>query len=341
MSEQAKPPKMTEQEAARVLEALGSPPRLPSSAGDGKRVLRAFFTARHGHPDKWGNFKISDSQRIQLGDVVVRVQNKHSKEAGGGWFNVQSKPIIDYSIAVAAMAAKILGREELVALAGRKRGARADAKKNAATKRAAAASKREIAENGPGFYVRNRARSIHGITADHERPFPTLEEAISFAKKRYEDFTSMRFDYLLPVTVVRASSRHEALFGDNHVYWIDGKFRGHPVDPRQLAMGFSGGRTPPPIPPGGFRPAPKGGWIPEGSTVGPQGTKFDMKFSGRSGGRGHLRHTFRSMPIGGVFRFRDDIAIYRKVDTNKYVLVGGDKTVYTQTRDKQVTYVTD
>lgn len=44
------------------------------------------------------------------------------------------------------------------------------------------------------------------------------------------------------------------------------------------------------------------------------------------------------MPIGGVFRFHDDAAIY---DKNKYVLVGGDKTVYTQTRDKQVTYVTN
>lgn len=296
MSEQQ--PKMTEREAALVLDALGSPPRLPSSTGDAKRVLRAFFTARHGHPDKWGNFKIGDSQRIQLGDVVVRVQNKHSKEAGGAWFNVQSKPLIDYSIAVVAMAARILGRQELVELAGKKRGARADSRKTAATKRAVEASKRDAAENGPGFYVRNKARSIHGITADHERPFPSLDAAITFAKKRYEDFMSMKFDYLLPVTVVHASSRHEALFGDPWVYWINGKFRGHPVDPRQMSMGFSSGRA-------------------------------------------HLRHTFRSMPIGGVFRFHDDVAIYRKVDSNKYVLVGGDKTVFTQVRDKRVTYVTD
>lgn len=235
-------PKMTEREATLVLDALGSPPRLPSSTGDGKRVLRAFFTARHGHPDKWGNFKIGNSQRIQLGDVVVRVQNKHSKEAGGAWFNVQSKPIIDYSIAVVAMAARVLGRQELAELARTKRSGREGARKTAATKRAAVASKREAAENGPGFYVRNKARSIHGITADHERPFPSLDAAISFARKRYDDFMAMRFDYLLPVTVVQASSRHEALFGDPHVYWINGKFRGHPVDPRQTTMGFSSGR---------------------------------------------------------------------------------------------------
>lgn len=289
--------RMTPQQAELVLRALDGE-KLPTSTAEAKKVLRALFTARYGQPDRWGNFKVGDSQRLQLGDVVVRLQSKHSKEAGGAWFNVQSKPLIDYSIGVIALAARTLGREELAARATTKKSGRADARKTAATKRAVVASKRDAAENGPGFYVRNKARSIHGITADHERPFGTLEEAITFAKKRYADFMSMRFDYLLPVTVVRAGSRHDALFGDPWVYWIDGKSRGQPVDPRQLAMGFSSGRA-------------------------------------------HLYHTFRSIPVGGVFRFRDNQAIYRKVDTSKYVLVGGDKTVYTQTRDKQVTYVTD
>lgn len=93
--------------------------------------------------------------------------------------------------------------------------------------------------DGPGFYVTNVYTG--GVTrsrvADHEQPFPTYEEAEEFAVQRLRRFTiDFDFQYLLPVAVVEAESRQDAERNIGHVWWVDGKFRGPPADPRQASL---------------------------------------------------------------------------------------------------------
>jgi hypothetical protein len=123
--------------------------------------------------------------------------------------------------------------------------ASAEKRKERLTKsRAKAATEREQhaqVANGPGFYVTNNY--VGGVTrsrvADHERPFATYEEAENFAAKRLHRFTrEFDFQYLLPVVVIEAESRRAAESGVGHVWWINGKFKGPAVDPRQVGFGF-------------------------------------------------------------------------------------------------------
>jgi len=105
--------------------------------------------------------------------------------------------------------------------------------------------------NGPGFYVTNAYAGFGARTrvADHDAPFPTYEKAEEFAWDRYKHFLEMQFTYLLPVIIIEASKREDAEghafitredlahpYGRGHVWWIDGKFKGPPVDPRQISL---------------------------------------------------------------------------------------------------------
>lgn len=236
---------MTRETAERTLRVAGG--KLPSSTAEAKVVIRAVLNDRYGAPDRWGNFKISPDHRIQIGEKVVREQKKHTADAGGAWFNVDSKSLIEYSLSLVASAAKTLGDDKLFERA------RTRKKTRAATsdKRARASAAEDKVKNGPGFYVLNEGTEGRTI-ADHEKPFSGLEEAIAFAHKRFSDFVGMKFTYLLPVRVVYAPTREAAVgYGplgmgrdpSLHVYWVNGKFRGHSPDPRQATMGFSGGRS--------------------------------------------------------------------------------------------------
>jgi hypothetical protein len=117
-------------------------------------------------------------------------------------------------------------------------------KKHLATSRTKAEAKRQErarTNDGPGFYVTNNYTG--GVTrsrvADHERPFETYEAAEEFAVRRLRHLTvEFDFQYLLPVVVIEAESRHAAEQNDGHVWWVDGKFRGPAVDPRQTGFGF-------------------------------------------------------------------------------------------------------
>lgn len=102
---------------------------------------------------------------------------------------------------------------------------------------------RQEREGGPGFYVTNNytGAGLRSRVADHPEPFPTYETAEEWAWGRYRHLLEMRLDYLLPVDVVEAPSRHDAesLGGLSHVWWRNGKHLGPPVDPRQEGLRFS------------------------------------------------------------------------------------------------------
>jgi len=78
---------------------------------------------------------------------------------------------------------------------------------------------------------------LRGRIADHPKPFATYEEAEEFAAGKYHRFTvEYSFHYLLPVVVILAESRGDAEQNAGDVLWIDGKYKGPPVDPRQMPL---------------------------------------------------------------------------------------------------------
>jgi hypothetical protein len=117
-------------------------------------------------------------------------------------------------------------------------------KKHLASSRSKAETKRQERArtcDGPGFYVTNNYTG--GVTrsrvADHERPFATYEAAEEHAVRRLHHLTvEFSFHYLLPVVVIEAESRQAAEQNVGHVWWVDGKFRGPEIDPRQTRFGF-------------------------------------------------------------------------------------------------------
>jgi len=116
--------------------------------------------------------------------------------------------------------------------------------KKSRAKSATDRAERARVSDGPGFYVTNNylggglLMSSNRI-ADHERPFTSLEEAVEFASDRLRRFTvELNFRYLLPVVVIEAASRQAAVANDGHVWWVDGRLKGPPVDPRQAGFGF-------------------------------------------------------------------------------------------------------
>ena len=87
-------------------------------------------------------------------------------------------------------------------------------------------------DDGPGFYVVNR--TTHGATlAAQLGPFDDFSRAEDAAQDRYNEFVSMSFTYLLPVAVIESRSRLAAEMEQGHVWWINGKHKGPPIDPRQ------------------------------------------------------------------------------------------------------------
>jgi hypothetical protein len=127
--------------------------------------------------------------------------------------------------------------------------AKAASRKRAAVKRKEKYKAESERKNGPGFYVTN-AYSGGGMrtrVADHEEPFPTYDAAEAHAWDKLRELVGMKFTYLLPVVVIEAESRDDAEggmfiregtgpYGRGNVWWINGKFTGPPVDPRQMTL---------------------------------------------------------------------------------------------------------
>ena len=93
---------------------------------------------------------------------------------------------------------------------------------------------------GPGLYVVNANAGGESLLeksrlANHG-PYKTLDEAIERAWATYQEYLHMRFEYLLPVQVVEGPSKDAVERGGGYVWWINGRRRGAPANPRQLRM---------------------------------------------------------------------------------------------------------
>jgi hypothetical protein len=108
------------------------------------------------------------------------------------------------------------------------------------TERAFGSRKGERRDDGPGLYITNQY--LGGIPGRNRAaelgPFSNLNLAEDSAWARYNEFRGMSLDYLLPVKVIEAKSRREAEADVGHTWWIDGRRKGPPVDPRQTGFGF-------------------------------------------------------------------------------------------------------
>ena len=92
--------------------------------------------------------------------------------------------------------------------------------------------------DGPGFYVTNgyTGSIVRSRVADHPKPFASYEEAEEFALERYRRLSQMSLDYLLPVLVIESESRRDAEQNQGSILWVNGKYRGPTVDPRQTSL---------------------------------------------------------------------------------------------------------
>ncbi len=92
-------------------------------------------------------------------------------------------------------------------------------------------------KNGPGFYVTNAGRSsvLGGRIANHG-PYATLDEATDKAWDTLREYLQQKFTYLLPVEVIQGASRSLVEHGKGTTWWVDGKRKAAPPDPRQVRM---------------------------------------------------------------------------------------------------------
>jgi hypothetical protein len=115
---------------------------------------------------------------------------------------------------------------------------KAERRREGLAKSAARRGDRRKAGDGPGLYVTNgfTGSAYRTRVADHPGPFPSYEQAEEFALGRFRHLMGLSLDYLLPVLVIQANSRHEAEAGSGDVLWADGKATGPAVDPRQTSL---------------------------------------------------------------------------------------------------------
>jgi hypothetical protein len=74
------------------------------------------------------------------------------------------------------------------------------------------------------------------MTYKEAKAFRDILESVVKAWKLYQDIVRQHGprSLNLPVAIIEATSRTSAVIGSGHVWWTDGKFRGAPVDPRQM-----------------------------------------------------------------------------------------------------------
>jgi len=58
------------------------------------QAVKAYLRSKGWEEDRWGNFHQPDNyeRRYKLGKRNLKLQGKHSKDLGGGWFNLRSIP---------------------------------------------------------------------------------------------------------------------------------------------------------------------------------------------------------------------------------------------------------
>ena len=100
----------------------------------------------------------------------------------------------------------------------------------------------DLVKNGPGLYVTYKIGwSTSPLLTTELRdakygPYQNYDFAEEKAWKLYQDIVRQYGprSLNLPVAIIEATSRTSAVIGSGHVWWTDGKFRGAPVDPRQM-----------------------------------------------------------------------------------------------------------
>lgn len=100
----------------------------------------------------------------------------------------------------------------------------------------------DLVKNGPGLYVTYKIDwSTSPLLTTELRdakygPYQNYDFAEEKAWKLYQDIVRQYGprSLNLPVAIIEATSRTSAVIGSGHVWWTDGKFRGAPVDPRQM-----------------------------------------------------------------------------------------------------------
>jgi hypothetical protein len=100
----------------------------------------------------------------------------------------------------------------------------------------------DLVKNGPGLYVTYKiGLSTSPLLTTELRdakygPYQDYDFAEEKAWKLYQDIVRQHGprSLNLPVAIIEATSRTSAVIGSGHVWWTDGKFRGAPVDPRQM-----------------------------------------------------------------------------------------------------------
>jgi len=207
---------------------------------DGRTALKAALLAAGFQPDLRSRdaYKLYDipNFRIDFGKKSARLEEKYAD----AWRGVSDTLYF-------GQVTEAFVHDWATWALGRVRGERGkrepDVPRTASQDRARDKGRQRSAEakrltDGPGFYVTNGTTSGLRRAINHEEPFKTLDAATEFAKQQLHNYISMRFTYLLPVEIFESKSRQDAEMGDGTVWWIDGKRKAAPVDPRQL--GFEG-----------------------------------------------------------------------------------------------------
>lgn len=118
---------------------------------------------------------------------------------------------------------------------------RRDAEKNIGTVLWNSAQSAEV-DVDPGFYI-----TPHGYLDEAKGPFDTFDQAEDAAweylrsneHQRFQKECALEGVKCPPVRIIESKNISSALLGEGHVWWIDGKRKGVPTDPRQL--GFTNG----------------------------------------------------------------------------------------------------
>jgi hypothetical protein len=89
------------------------------------------------------------------------------------------------------------------------------------------------ASQEPGYYIVEDDELV-----DDDRPYATVDAAVEDASAVDALASQNKISVKRPLKVVEASSSRAAARGEGHVWWLDGKFKGPPVDPKQTGFGF-------------------------------------------------------------------------------------------------------
>jgi hypothetical protein len=208
---------------------------------DGHTQLRGALLVRGFQPDPRSREALKlpprsgqPEMRVDFGRKAARLEEKYA----GAWRGIsetlyygQITDLLAQSWAVWALA-----RASGFKAGPEPRLERTEAQKKALEKGRAKSAAERKRTHGPGFYVTNATTYSLKRATNQDEPYRTLGEAIEAAWRRYEEYLSSKFTYLLPVEVIGSDSREDAEHGRGYVWWVDGKKKAPPPHPGQMGL---------------------------------------------------------------------------------------------------------